>query len=75
LEKKKRLSVHRGLGRLAYEPLIYVLFVRSDRMKRSHGSPGSQWEMTRGAPIYKIVDEEEMIVLRMESTLETGRST
>src|ERR1700728_1849865 len=67
LEQQQRLRVHLGLGRIAYEPLIHILFVNSSYIKRRRGSQGSQWELLRGAPVYKVVDEEEMIVLRTES--------
>lgn len=73
MEQKERLQVHRAMGRPGCEPFLYELFVDSAYMKKTRGKPGVQWELTRGAFVDKMVDDDEMIVLRVDASLETGK--
>jgi hypothetical protein len=75
IEQKGRLQVHQGLAKSALEPRLYVLFVRSIYMKKNSTTQGGAWELTRGAPVSKLVDEEEMIILRTELALEMGKTS
>lgn len=72
LDRKSRRQLHQGRGKMVPEPTLYVCRTYGANLKKlSRGV----WHLLKSIRVEHPVDDEGMIVLKMETALETGQST